>query len=335
VTNLAERIQQFLARELPDAEDIEITGLCRSGEGTSKENWAFDASWRVAGQRSEHRLLLRRDPAVSLVDSAQETEFALLRALNASPVPAPVVHWIDVGGAWLERPSMIVERLGGAAHRAVLRDADPFRLGPDGRRRLAERFVEVLTTVHAIDVDALGVDQVLPHPGPFPAHDEIDRWEKELGRVELEPQPALRFGIRWLRDHVPEPPERVVLVHGDFRPANILVRDGDVEALLDWELAHLGDPVDDLGWYCTSIYRDEHFIPGAWELDDFLDRYENLSGLAIDPARLTFWSVMSALRLAILALTGVRNFCEGMTTKPAAPIGRLAGVVLREAGEVR
>jgi aminoglycoside phosphotransferase (APT) family kinase protein len=334
VTTLADRVGAFLAAELPDAEDIEISELRRSGEGTSKENWAFDASWRAGGKPHAHRLLLRRDPTVGVVDSAQDTEFALLQALAPTSVPSPVVHWLDRDGTWLERPSTIVERRAGIAHRGVLRDTDPLRLGPDGRRRLAERLVELLAAVHAVDVGAHGLDRILAPAGADPALEEIARWERELDRVELEPQPMLRFAIRWLRDHAPTPCEHAVLVHGDFRPANVLVRDGDVEALLDWELAHLGDPIDDLGWYCTSIYRQEHFIPGVWDLDDFLDRYTKRTGIAVEPERLRFWCVLSALRLTILALTGVRNFCAGTTTKPAAPVDRLARVVMVEAGEL-
>lgn len=145
----------------------------------------------------------------------------------------------------------------------------------------------------------------------------------------------LRFVARWLRDHMPPPPARLSLVHGDFRPANVLIYDGQVEVVLDWELAHLGDPVDDLGWYTCSIYTAEHFPAGGRGIDDFLARYAVAAGLAgVDPDRLHFWQVMSTFRLAVMALTGIRNFCEGTSDRPAAPVDRVVRQALADT-EVR
>ncbi|MDT2005800.1 phosphotransferase family protein [Rhodococcus opacus] len=181
-----------------------------------------------------------------VVDTTRDAEFELLRLLGTTEVPVAKVHWID-DGTTFGRPSMIVERRRGAADRGALRDIDPLGIGERARLRLAGRLADTIAQVHRLDVETLGLDRVLPHPGKDPARVELERWERELDNVELEPQPALRFVARWLRDHIPPPPERLALVHGDFRPANVLVHEGEFETLLDWELAHLGDPVDDLG----------------------------------------------------------------------------------------
>ena len=138
------------------------------------------------------------------------------------------------------------------------------------------------------------------------------------------------MAAEWLRDHLPPPPPRTVLVHGDFRPANVLVENGAFAVLLDWELSHLGDPLDDLGWYTTPLYAREHFIPGVWEQADFLRRYTGLSGIAVDPAALRFWQVMSTFRLAVIALTAVRSFCEGGSDRPAAPADAVIRRVLAD-----
>lgn len=214
---------------------------------------------------------------------------------------------------------MIVGRRDGAADRAVLRDIDPLRLGASGRLALARRMGEVLAELHGLDVDVTGLRKELEDPGPYPAEHELDRWERELDAQQLEPQPALRLAAEWLHDHLPPAPPRIVLVHGDFRPANVLVHDGAFDVLLDWELAHLGDPLDDLGWYTAPLYAKEHFIPGAWEQGDFLRRHRELTGVEIDPAALKFWQVLSTFRLAVIALTGVRTFCEDAAERPAAP----------------
>jgi aminoglycoside phosphotransferase (APT) family kinase protein len=144
----------------------------------------------------------------------------------------------------------------------------------------------------------------------------------------------LRATIAWLRRHLPPPPDRICLVHGDFRPANVLVEQGHVSALLDWELARLGDSHDDLGWYTCSIYRREHFIGAHWSLDEFLRAWSAASGEAVDAQRLHFWQVMSTFRLAVIALTGIKAFCENATDRPAAPADGVIGAALRETGWV-
>lgn len=314
-----QRLTDFLADRLTGAEGLTISGLQRSGNGSSRENWPFDARWKEGGDSVHHRLLLRRDPLSSVVDTGRAAEFGLLKALEPTPVPTPVVHWLDDSGAELLRPSMIVERHPGRAHRAALRDKNPLGLSDAGRIGLARSMCDALASAHALDPEALGLDEVLPVPRPTPAAAELERWERNLDEAELDPQPTLRWTLRWLRDHQPRPPSRLVLVHGDFRPANVLVHEGSMQALLDWELAHLGDPLDDLGWYCAPVYRGEHFIPGAWDQDDFLDRYAELTGTRPDPSELLFWQVLAMFRLAVIALQGVRIFCSGESDRPAAP----------------
>jgi aminoglycoside phosphotransferase (APT) family kinase protein len=321
-------LEAFLRGQLPAHAEPEVWGLRRSGTGTSRENWPFDAAWIENGTRSVHQLLMRRDPPAGVVETQRAVEFALLRRLAGTPVPAPKVHWLDDSGEHLLRPTMIVERYEGSAHRAVLRSADPLALGEAGRRALAERMCEVLASLHTVDVDAAGLRSDLAGPGGNPAEQELTRWERELDKQELEPQPALRAAAAWLRDNMPAPPSRLVVVHGDYRPANVLVHRGELARLLDWELAHLGDPADDLGWYTAPLYAHEHFIPGVWEVGDFLRRYAELTGIRIDRSALAFWQIMATFRLAIIALTGVRIFCQGATHRPAAAADGLIRQVL-------
>jgi len=327
---LAAALEAFLRSRLPDGAEPRISGLHRSGTGTSRENWPFDAVWNVDGRPVTHRLLMRRDPSAGVVETGRDAEFWLLRRLAGTPVPVPEVYWLDATGEFLHRPTMIVKRYEGAAHRAVLRPADPLSLGADGQLALAEQICEALARLHLVDVDATGLRDELEDPGPNPAEHELDRWVRELDAQEIEPQPALRLAAAWLRDHLPPPPRTTVLVHGDFRPANVLVRDGRLEAVLDWELAHLGDPLDDLGWYTAPLYAKEHFIPGRWEPADFLRRYTELTGFPVDPEALRFWQILSTFRLAVIALTGVRNFCEGRGDRPAAPADALTRRLLAD-----
>ena len=310
-----------------------VTEPRRLGGGSSQENWAFDAEVDTPDGPAMRPLLMRREPESGVVDTARDVEYALLRVLGTTGLPVAGVHALD-DGTRLGRGAMIVDRLSGRAHRGVLRDKDPLGLGEDARLALARSLPELLGEVHALDVAELGLIGALPDPTADPAADELQRWVGELDAVELEPHPALRAAVTWLRQHQPPPPSRVCLVHGDFRPANILVDGARVAALLDWELAHLGDSHDDLGWYTCSIYRREHFIPGRWEQRDFLQRWAEVTGTEVDDDRLHFWQVMSTFRLAVIALTGIKGFVEGATDRPAAPADGVIAATLRDTGLV-
>jgi aminoglycoside phosphotransferase (APT) family kinase protein len=313
-------------------EVVDITEPRRLGGGSSQENWAFDATVvDPASGRTTLPLLLRRDPASGVVDTSRDVEFALLAALGRTALPVARVRAVD-DGTLLGRPAMVVDRFEGQAHRGVLRENDPLGIGEPARLELARTLAELLAAVHCVDLDGLGLPDVLGPPPADPAASELARWVAELDRVELEPQPALRATVDWLHDHLPSPPERPHLVHGDFRPANVLVLEGRLEALLDWELAHLGDPHDDLGWFTCLVYRREHFVPERWDVDDFLAAWSAVSGVGVDRGRLHFWQVLSTFRLAVIALAGVRHFVDGATDRPTGPVDRVARLALAEAG---
>lgn len=308
-----------------------VSDPARLGGGSSQENWAFSATWEDR-RTGESDLLLRRDPISGVVETPRSVEFELLRALGPTELPVARVYAFD-DGTLFDRPAMVVQRKPGVAHRGVLRESDPLRLGESGRLKLAGELATLLGQVHGVDVFGTGVGAALPVPPADPAKYELERWVTELDRVELEPQPALRVVAAWLGDNLPpafDGPLR--LVHGDFRPANVLVSQGAVAALLDWELARLGDPHDDLGWYTCSIYRTEHFLAGRWDIVDFLERWSAASGLPVEPDRLHFWQVMSSFRLAVIALAAVSSFCAGLTDRPAAPPDRVIRQALRETG---
>jgi aminoglycoside phosphotransferase (APT) family kinase protein len=326
---LRKLLEDFLTAQLSALSRPQVGELRRSETGTSRENWAFEARWQTDGHDAGHELLLRRDPAVGVVETGRLAEFQLLDQLSRTSIPAPEVLWLDEHGDQLGRPSVIMRRHAGRAHRAALKETDPLAIGAPGQLGLARDITDLLADLHLLDLDSTGVAAVLGKAPADPAGAELERWVYELGEVELEPQPALRMAIGWMRDHLPPAPPRPVLVHGDYRPGNVLVADGKISALLDWELAHWGDPVDDLGWYSCRVYTGEHFIPGSWTAEDFLARYQARTGIEVEPARLQFWQVMSVFRLTVMALTSVRAFCSGVGDRPARSAGWLVRLVLQ------
>jgi aminoglycoside phosphotransferase (APT) family kinase protein len=327
VSDLPDTLRSWLASWQPGL-DLAITEPVLLGGGSSKQNWAFDATW--AGV--QRQLILRQDAERGVVSTSLAVEAELMDALVGTGVPVPAVLGADTTGAVFGIPSIVVSRLPGRADRAVLRDADPFELGAEGRLALAHQLADLLADVHA--VDAATLTGVLPDPGPDPAGHEVAHWTEQLAHERARGHgtaAVLDDTLAWLGTHLPSPPPHQVLVHGDFRPANVLVEAGAVTALLDWELAHLGDPFDDLGWYTGAIYRREHFLDG-WTLEDLLARYHERTGLAPDPERLRFWQVFSTFRLTLIAVRAVRLLAEGSPMGKDAPVDRLYALLAKEIG---
>jgi aminoglycoside phosphotransferase (APT) family kinase protein len=312
------RLREFLAEQLPGCTDLGITNLRRTSSGFSRENWPFDVTWRpggsgdAAGALERAELIMRRDPVGSVLVTDRREEFAVLRALEASPVPAPRARFLDADGSFLERPAVIMDRVGGECDWFVVNGDRPLEV----RLSFARRALELLAAIHAVDWRATGLGPVLgePPPGTGAAAAALDRWEAELRRQQLEPFPELEVVLGWLRANEPVA-QTTALVHGDFKPGNMLLAAGpgevEIVAMLDWETAHLGDPLEDVGWITNPLRRREHQIPGEWERADIMRAYAEITGLDVSDADVRFWNVLANFKLAVIVLTGVRSFVEG------------------------
>lgn len=314
----AQRLEAFLAAQ-PEGGEPRVVGLDRVGVGRSRENWFFDL---VTGGASES-LILRQDPDGGLVDTDRGTEFAVLRALEGSALPVPRARWLDASGTWLGTPFLIMRRVDGTCDYRVLNGDRPLA----ERRALAERFCELIADVHRTDWRALGLDEALTDPGPDAALAELARWEAILRSDALEPYPELELAIDALRATAPTS-RRTALVHADFKPGNILLAGSEVAALLDWELAHLGDPLEDLGWVTQPLRAVEHTIEGAWEATDLVAHYERVTGEPVDPAALRWWVVFSTFKTAVMQVSGLRSFLEGRSDEPYRPTRRVLAELL-------
>ncbi len=240
--SIARALATVLANEWPAASDIVITDLQRTASGLSRENWVFEARWQDDGGARRQRMILRRDPPASLLVTDRAWEFRVLRALESTPVPAPPVRWVDTHGTRFGAPAMLMDFLDGECDWFVLGGARPLA----ERVALGRRFIDLLAAIQAVDWRALGLGDARPEQA-YGARAELDFWQAEYQRVRLEPLPEMDLTLAWLREHAPTP-QAVVLVHGDFKPGNALLVGDRINAMLDWETAHLGDPLEDLGW---------------------------------------------------------------------------------------
>lgn len=305
-------LEALIRANLPGAREIVVADLTPVDGGNSSQMWFFEARWIEGRDRVARSLVLRRGAPTEFQSAGREAEFRLLKALEGAALPVPKMLWMDADGRYLERPAMVMERSAGTAHRRLLVD-EGSGLDVATRLRLAGEMADLLAAIHAVDVESLG----LAGQGSASAAGRLALHEAEIRRLELEPMPELRLASLWLRERLPPPPDRAALVHGDFRPANLLVEHGRITAVLDWEFAHIGDPDEDLGWYLTSYYLDEHLIPNHWQEGDFIARYQAATGRVVDRGVLAFWTTFAIFRLAAMTLAALRSLADGDPSRMA------------------
>ncbi|MEX2247695.1 MAG: phosphotransferase family protein [Dehalococcoidia bacterium] len=308
---LEERIAAFLRERIPAARDVSVEGVARIPGGASRETWSFDARWREDGAGEVARsFILRRDPPASLLDSNNNLEFELYSAIEGSGIPAPRVLWIDREGTALDRPFFIMERLPGATDGRTLATAAAFA---EVRPKVARQKAEALARIHNFDIARVPSLDRPASPAASAAH-EIARWKSTMRKDMLEPQPVLELAFSWLKRHLPPPPARLALVHADYRTGNFLYDASGITGILDWEMAHAGDPIEDVGWVMMKSWRwGGAEAGGLCSRDEFIRMYEEAGGAKVDRDALKFWEVFGNVKFAIIFITGTRSIVEGKT----------------------
>jgi aminoglycoside phosphotransferase (APT) family kinase protein len=304
------RLETFLARE-SGAPEVTVEGLRRLAGGASRETWSFDAVLGRDGAGERRSLVLRRDRADSLLANGRRDELLLMRALREQGVPVPDVLWLGDETETLGARFFIMERVEGETlARRLLRDEEYAR----ARAVMTGQLGEILARVHAIDCSLDGVRQLpaMTEKGSFAAS-EVDRYEALFRSIAPEPHPVFELAFRWLRGRIP-PPGRRTVVHGDYRIGNVIFGPEGVRSVLDWELAHLGDPMEDLGWLCVRSWRfgsDHKPVGGIGEREELFDAYERAGGEKIDPAHVRFWEVFGNLKWACICIGQAKTHLDG------------------------
>ncbi|MGE0233419.1 MAG: phosphotransferase family protein [Flavobacteriaceae bacterium] len=292
--DISDELKVFIEAQAPERGRVSIANLRPAPAGSSTENWFFDADW---GDGPEP-LLLRRAPKTEVVLVDRSAEFAVLQRLNGSGIPSPRAWWQGMLGG---RFAMIMQRCKGRAERMVLTDRNRMGLNEEARVGLAREIAAVLADLHSLPAQSDEEDPVEGALAPYRA---------KAAALPDEAAAELRLGLWWLEANKPAATARAI-VHGDYRPANILIHDGRISAVLDWEFAHTGDPAEDIGWYFAAIYRGQHFVEGRFGPDDFLKAYEARRGTTVDRAAVAWWSVFALQKLATIAIETLRAFLDG------------------------
>ena len=314
MTDLAPRLRGFIEAEL--GEPVQVDGLKRLPGGATREIWLFTLT--RAGQAPE-QLVLRRDPAGHAVESSREGEFRLLRAAATAGVPVPAVRWCGNAAAQLGSFFVMDFVPGETIARKLFRD-ESFAAA---RRELPDQLAAALARIHRMD--PAGFDFLArPADNVTPAAAELKRYEDIFRAIAPDPHPAFELAFRWLGRRLPSPRRRAV-VHGDYRIGNVIVGPEGLRAVIDWELTHVGDPMEDLGWLCVRSWRfgaDDRPVGGLTDRATFFAAYEQAGGEPVVPAVARWWEVFGNLKWGIICIMQAQTFLNGVPNLELASLGR-------------
>ena len=309
------RLHALALRCIPGATGV--AGVREVTSGASQSLWAFDALTPAGVVPLIVRIARLWSEQAQAGSAGMAAEAALLRLAAAGGVPVPALHGELIPQDGLGE-GYVMQRLDGETRGPrILRDAAFDAVRP----QLAAQCGEIMARIHALPRAALP-----PLRTAF-AHDEATGWAERL-RAGGSVRPVLAWALRWLLDHASAPQGEAVLVHADFRNGNLMVGPEGVRGVLDWELAHLGDPMEDLGLFCMNAWRYGQIDQPAGGLgsrEALFAGYTRVTGQPVDAARVHWWEVFGAFKWCVSCDSMGRAFSTG--ADPAlerAAIGRRA-----------
>lgn len=303
-----ERLRAWLALRVPDAHDIavgEIGGPAYSGY--SHETLIFEATWTRDGATEKHGFVARVEPTSHSVffEPDVEVELRVMKALEGTGVLVPRIHWFEEDKSVLGARFIVMDRVDGV----IPPDNPPYTFGGwlfDATLEQQEQVwwtgLEAMAAVHRLDPDSLGLDFLLRHDGVPGADSEMAELRGYVDRVCGDQRIAmLDTGLEWLDAHRPQGGEPIRLCWGDSRIGNQIFHEYRCAALLDWEMATLASPEQDLAWF---LYFDRLFSaglgaarpPGFPTREASIAHYTEITGLTV--SHIPFYEVMASLRFA-------------------------------------
>jgi aminoglycoside phosphotransferase (APT) family kinase protein len=268
---------------------VTIVDLQLVSGGNARRALSFDA---LAGDGKVQPCILLAQVAGKHVESDTAEEYRILRAMNGNGLCVPSALALDIEGAVAGGPALVLDRISGEASAVEF-----LKLDEQTGRSAVAALASVTAEIHAFDWRAAGLTARSPL-------DEILLWESRFLAHRLEPLPALAYLFRWLKAHLPVP-SRLSLVHGDLRPGNFLFEGARVNALLDWEMAHIGDPAEDIAWVYRALWSPEQFMG--------VEQFAEIHGLGVPCRNILFYRIFGEVKFATISVCAAASFARGDT----------------------
>lgn len=304
-SEITDILSDFFAKQCPGAT---VSGVRRVGGGASKEQFFFT----LADKGTDTQYLLRMDPRLAITETDREREYILLGAMKGT-VPVPQTAWVDADAEFFPQPAAIMHVVDGVTKPSgagIKVSGLGTWLGPELRGKLRDQFVDHLVAIHAYDWRTAKLPKFdVPDADPKQAA----RWSFNFWRAiwsidQGETRPIIALAEQWLADNMPDCDE-LVMTHGDYRTGNYLFDEasGQITALLDWELARIGDFHEDLGWVLMRVFGtydatdgDRYRASDLFEREEFIRVYEERSGRTVNRKTLHYYDVLSSWKCYVI-----------------------------------
>ena len=289
--------------------EISLLSFERIFGGASRETYKI----HIKDQSNlEEKLILRRTQKSSLIETSQSTEYLAYSAYQETSVPVPLMIDINEDQEILGAPFMLMQQLDGVA-------ASPFT--PDvyspNEQKLGEQFWSILGEIAKKDIEDDFINQ-FDNTGNPCWKQELDKWIAVIREDSISVEPILEAGIRKLYENEPKESKKKSLVHGDYRNGNFLFMEDRITGILDWEMAHIGDPLEDLGWALSPIWSWQDPSKPAYLIDRqaSLSAWEVSSGLTIDKNDLKWWELFACVKGMAIWISAGNEFKTGKNVDP-------------------
>jgi aminoglycoside phosphotransferase (APT) family kinase protein len=301
-----EMIQQRLADylSLQWQTPVEVLAISQIFGGASRDTYRL----RVTTGQGERGLIVRRDPPSSLIETERALEYGAYLAMLDTDIPVPAALFLENDPVWLGQPFSIMAEV--AAGISSTED-----LSASQRLNIGTQKWQLLGRLAALDPLQLGFGKITPVPTPATcARLQLDYWAQVIHSDAIHPQPIAEAALRWLYANLPAPAQKLAIVHGDYRSGNFLFEpDSDITAVLDWEMCHIGDPLEDLAWSLDPLW--------SWDMPELAGRllpaaqaiaiWEASSGLTVDPVQFHWWRVFAAVKGLAIWISSSETFNSG------------------------
>ena len=286
---------------------VRALNLVETTVGARRGNILFEAE---EGGGERRALVVTIYPPAGTVILGVEAETGALRLAEAAGAPVAHVHEVCPDPSWFGEPFFISTRIeGDSLPRNILRRV---AAQPSLGTRIGAQLGTAFAAIHKVDVDMVPAELRRDPPGVTPSEAALELMAEQLEQL-LQPAPVLALGLRWLRDHQPDPPPRRSMVHGDVRNGNIMVGQDGLAAILDWEGCHTGDPHEDLGWLCVRTWRfgnDSLEVGGFSHREPMIEAYQE-AGALFDPHAYAWWKVFGTLKWGLGLAKQARQHLDG------------------------
>jgi aminoglycoside phosphotransferase (APT) family kinase protein len=304
------KLELWLKERLSSAECIAVTSMEKAPGGYGSEIHFLDVSWLQDGQEKAERLVIREEPKVFRVfpEYDMAREFTTMKALEATDIPAPKMYWLETDEGVLGAPFYIMGRVDGEI-------LDPQQFGdesrgplyeasPEGRRGICTQALEVMAKINRVDCGGLGISYTgAPKSGADALEKQLKFYSEMAEWAGVEPHSLVDGAFDWFRNNRSEPGQ-VALCWGDARLGNLMYRDGEIMAVLDWDMSHIGVAETDLAWFLAVDWLvSESGLRGSrWEgmpaKEDIIPIYENALGRKLQD--FSYHEAFAFLKLGII-----------------------------------